>query len=334
MTMQLAGNLPLGAAVVFFVSFSATYWIMPYLIRKLSAAGLVGGDMHKKGCPQIPNIGGLGIAVGFIAGILAAVGMYTFLGLDVNLTHILIGFITVLIMALVGIFDDLFDMRQSVKAVLPVFAALPLMAISAGSTTMVIPFVGPVDFGFWYVVVLVPLGVTVASNLTNMLAGFNGLESGLGAIMAGTVAFIAFTQLGVNSGAGNALLLMAAMCGALVAFTKFNWFPAKVFPGDVGTLVVGASIASAVIVGNMEAAGAILVVPHALDFFIKMRHGLPKTFGKLRGDKLVCPKEGAKGLGQLIMKRTGGLSEKRLVLILLLVELLFALISIKLFAVF
>lgn len=333
MEEYLAGNLPIGAVLVFFVSFSATYWVMPYIIRKLSSAGLVGGDMHKKGCPPIPNMGGLGIAVGFIAGILAAVGMYTFLGLEMNLTHILIGFMTVLIMALVGVFDDLFDMRQFVKAVLPVFAALPLMAISAGSTTMVIPYVGPVDFGFWYVVILVPLGVTVASNLTNMLAGFNGLESGLGAIMTGAIAFIALTQLGANHGAGNALLLMASMCGALVAFTKFNWFPAKVFPGDVGTLVIGASIASAVIVGNMEAAGAILVVPHVLDFFIKLRHGMPKTFGKLKGNKLLCPKEGPKGLGQFVMDKTHGLSEKSLVLLLLLFELLFALLSIRLFAI-
>ncbi len=330
----LAGKLPEGAVLVFLASFASTYLIMPYLIRKLRAAGLVGGDMHKKGCPLIPNIGGLGIVVGFIAGILAAVGMHTFLGLDMNLTFVLTGLITVLIMAMVGIFDDLFDMRQDVKALLPVFAAVPLMAIRAGSTVLIFPFIGPVDFGLAYVIVLVPLGVTVASNLTNMLAGFNGLESGLGVIMLGAIGTIALTQLGVNPGAGNALLISAAMCGALLAFTRFNWFPARVFPGDVGTLIIGASLASAVIIGNMEAAGAILVIPHVVDFFIKARHGMPKTFGKLKGAKLICPKEGPKGLGQLLMDRLGGVGEKKLVIVLLLVELFFALVAIRLFAVF
>ena len=330
----LSGNVPAAAALVFGIAFLATNWIMPYVIRKLSAAGLVGGDMHKKGCPAVPNLGGMGIIVGYIAGVLAAVGLYTFFGLNMGLTRVLIGFITVLIMALIGIFDDLFEMRQWVKAVLPIFAAFPLMAIQAGDTTMMIPLLGPVDFGIWYIVILIPLGVTVASNLTNMLAGFNGLESGTGAIMTGAVALIALTQLGVYNGATDALILSAAMCGALLAFTRFNWFPAKVFPGDVGTLIIGGSVASAVMLGNMEAAGAILVIPHVIDFFIKLRHRFPKTFGKPeKNGKIYCPQIEARGLGQLVMKMTGGILEERLVLLLLLFELLFALVAIKLFAV-
>lgn len=324
-----------GAFIVFAVAFLCAYWVMPFLIKKLLFAGITGKDVHKKGGPEIPEMGGLAVVVGFIAGIMAAVAMYTFFGLQFDLTRVLIGLITVLIMALIGIFDDLFEMRQSVKAILPVFAAFPLMAVHAGDTVMNLPFIGMVDFGLAYVIILVPLGVTVASNLTNMLAGFNGLESGLGAIMTGTIAIIALTQVGTNVNAVDALVICAAMCGALLAFTRFNWFPAKVFPGDVATLVIGAALASAVIVGNMEAAGAILVVPHVVDFFIKAAHRMPKTFGVLgKGGKLYCPQDGPKGLGQLVMKLTGGLREKQLVLILLLVELLVALVTIRLFAVF
>jgi len=334
MMPYLSGNLPLGALIVFVASFSATYWVMPFLIRKLLNAGITGGDIHKKNCPLIPEMGGLGVVVGFIAGILLAVGMATFIGLEIGTTQVLIGLITVLIMALVGVFDDLFDMGQVVKAILPIFAAIPLMVLRVGSTSMTIPFIGAVDFGIWYVLLLIPLGVTVPSNLSNMLAGFNGLESGLGAVMTAAIAFIALTQLGVNPFAGDALIISVAMCGALLAFTRFNWFPARVFPGDVGTLIIGAAVASAVIIGNMEAAGAILVIPHTVDFFIKLRHGMPKTFGKLKRDKLLCPREGVMGLGQLIMKKTGGISETRLVAVLVLIEVFFALVSIRLFAVF
>jgi UDP-N-acetylglucosamine--dolichyl-phosphate N-acetylglucosaminephosphotransferase len=329
-----AGNMLVGFAVVLAVSFASAHWIAPAIIRKLKAAGITGRDVHKRGRPEIPEMGGIIIVVGFAAGILGAVGLYTFFGLGINLTNVLIGLITVLMMALIGIFDDLFEVGQKTKAVLPLFAALPLMAIHAGDTVMTFPFVGPVDVGMAYVVILVPLGVSVASNLTNMLAGFNGVETGLGAIMTGSVAFIALTQLGTYPGAPDALVISTAMCGALIAFTKINWFPAKVFPGDVGTLIIGASLASAVIVGNMEAAGAMLVVPHVVDFLMKARHGFPKTFGKVgRGGKLFCPQGGPMGLGQYIMAKTGGLGEKRLVAILLVLELLFALVAIKLFAV-
>ncbi len=325
----------LGSLLVFLCSFASTYWVMPHLIRKLINAGFIGKDANKKGTPSVPEMGGLGIVVGFIAGILVSVGLYTFFGLQITLTHVLIGLVTVLTMAFIGIFDDLFDMKQSIKALLPVFAAVPLMAIRAGDTVMTLPFVGPVDFGILYVLLLVPLGVTVASNLTNMLAGFNGLESGLGAIMVGTVAFIALTQVGVYDSALDTLIISSAMCGALVAFTFFNWFPAKVFPGDVGTLVIGACLASVVIIGNMEAAGAILVIPHVVDFFMKLRHGLPKTFGRVSSDgKLFAPKNGAQGLGQEIMARMGGVVETKLVLILLFIELVLGLLVIRLFAVF
>jgi UDP-N-acetylglucosamine--dolichyl-phosphate N-acetylglucosaminephosphotransferase len=327
-----ASSAPLGAALVFAVAFGSTYLITPFLIRKLKAAGIVGKDVHKKGLPEVPEMGGLAIVIGFVAGILAAVGLYTFFGLDADLTKVLIGMIVVLIMAFIGILDDLFEIRQSIKAVLPIFAALPLMAIQAGDTMMTLPIVGPVDFGMWYIILLVPLGVTVSSNLTNMLAGFNGLEVGLGAIMTGAIALIALSHIGNYGGSVEALIISAAMCGTLVAFLRFNWFPAKIFPGDVGTLVVGAAVSSAVIIGNMEAAGAILVIPHVIDFFIKLKNKFPKTFGKLKGNKLVTPKEGARGLGQLVMDKLGGVGEKRLVLIFLLVELFIALAAIWLFA--
>ncbi len=331
----LSGHTLEGAALVFMAAFAATYWVTPFVIRKLTFAGILGKDVHKKGGTAVPEMGGLAVVVGFIAGILSAVIMYTFFGLGFDLTKVLIGMITVLIMAIVGIFDDLFEMRQRVKAILPIFAAVPLIAIHAGDTTMVVPLVGPVNFGILYVLILIPLGVTVASNLTNMLAGFNGLETGLGAIMTGTVAFIALTQLHAYPSATDALIISVAMCGALVAFLKFNWFPAKAFPGDAGTLIIGASLASAVIVGNMEAAGAILVIPYVVDFFIKLKHGFPKTFGKLGKDgKIYCPKKEPMGLGQYIMAKANGIGEKKLVLILLAVELVFALAAIWLFAVF
>ncbi|MFH1447977.1 MAG: hypothetical protein ABIG39_03880 [Candidatus Micrarchaeota archaeon] len=328
-------NAHFGALLVFGAALVSTYWVMPHIIRKLSHANIVGRDVNKKERPKVPEMGGLGIVVGFISGILIAVGLYTFFGLGVDLTRVLIGMVTVLIMAFIGIFDDLFDMGQRVKAVLPVLAALPLIAIQAGDTVMFVPLLGPIDFGILYLIILVPLGVTVSSNLTNMLAGFNGLESGLGILMTGTIAIIALTQIGIYDYSLDALVISSAMCGALVGFTRFNWFPARVFPGDVGTLIIGAALSSAVIMGNMESAGAILVIPYVIDFFMKMKHGFPKTFGIVGATgRLCCPKTGPMGLGQYIMKKTGGVSEVNLVMAILSIELLLSLVVISLFGVF
>lgn len=49
----------------FIVSFLATYLIMPKLIKKLKNAEIIGKDIHKPTKPLIPEMGGLGILLGF-----------------------------------------------------------------------------------------------------------------------------------------------------------------------------------------------------------------------------------------------------------------------------
>jgi len=109
---------------------------------------------------------------------------------------------------------------------------------------MRIPFVGLIDFGIFYSLVLVPLGITGAANAVNMLAGFNGLEVGMGMVAIGTLAIIAYLN-----GITTSLVILMAALGALVAALYYNWYPAKILVGDVGTLTIGAVVASAVIVG-------------------------------------------------------------------------------------
>ncbi len=61
--------------------------------------------------------------------------------------------------------------------------------------------------------------------------------------------------------------------------------------GDVGTLLIGAVIAAAVILGNFEAAGAIIIIPYLIDFAIKLVNKLPSEdwWGTLRGRKALLP---------------------------------------------
>lgn len=316
--------------LIFLAAFISTFLSVPWIIPKLRRARLVGKDVNKPKNPEVPEMGGFTIILGFCMGVLFAIAMSTFFrsfGPEFELKYVLAALLTILIMSLIGIFDDLFAMHQAVKAALPLFAALPLVAVKAGDTTMIIPFFGTIDFGIFYILVLVPIAMAGASNVTNMLAGFNGLEAGMGLVAVSSLAVIAWMI-----GSTEAVILLIAMVGALLAFLYYNRYPAKILIGDIGTLSIGAVIASSVIIGNFETAGIIVIIPYAIDFFIKAKNGFPSRnwWGEFRNGKLLCKKTPV-GLCQAIMKLTGGISEQGLVLTLISLEAVFGIIAILLF---
>jgi UDP-N-acetylglucosamine--dolichyl-phosphate N-acetylglucosaminephosphotransferase len=296
-------------------------------------AGIVGKDMNKPGHPEVPEMGGFGIIIGFVVGILLALVFETFFGkmLAIDRVALLAALATVLIVALIGVLDDLLRIGQVSKAVLPVFSALPLIAMKIGKSTMRLPFLGPVDFGIFYYLILVPLGITGAANGVNMLAGFNGLEVGLGIIATGSLAIIAYTIKATTS-----FVLLLAMLGALLAIFYYNWYPAKVLIGDVGTFSIGAIVAVAVIMGNFESAGVIVIIPYFLDFLIKAVNRFPTRgwWGKYYEGRLHCPQSRPIGLCQFVMKLSGGIHERILVLVLIGIEAVFGLIAVLLYAKF
>lgn len=305
--------------LILLISFGVSFMGFPIIIPRLKKAGIVGKNMNSEKQEEIPEMGGLVIAIGFGAGIVTTIFLRTFFDvfLSVSLTSILAVLSTVLIVVLIGIFDDLISIRQGSKAIIPVFAALPLMAIKEGQYLMKIPFYGIVNFGVYYSLIIVPLGITGAANAINMLAGFNGLEVGMGLVAVGTLAIIAYLL-----GEVTAFIILIAALGALLATVYYNWYPAKILIGDVGTLSIGAIIASAIIIGNFEMAGIIIIIPYVVDFIIKAKNHFPGEgwWGIYRKGKLYCPDGGPVGLCQLIMKLFGGISERNLVLVLMGVE--------------
>ena len=315
----------------FGASLLVTIVVVTLLIPRLHRARIVGKDMHKPGRPEVAEMGGLAIVAGTGVGISTALAMMSFFHVfqDASEVLLLAALATILLTALIGIVDDLLGMRQVVKAFLPAVAALPLVALRAGHTSLVIPFVGRIDFWIFYPLFLVPAGVMVAANAVNMLAGFNGMEAGMGLVAMGSLAVIA-----ASIHATTALVILLAGAGALLGVLFFNWYPAKILVGDVGTLSIGALIATAVIVGNFETAGVIVIIPYAIDFLFKAAHGFPTTewWGILGEDgKLRCPSTGPVGLCQFIMKITGGIKEWALTSVLMGVELIFGMLAIAVY---
>ena len=313
---------------ILLISFLASFVLFPTMIIRLKKAGIVGKNMNSALQEEVTEMGGLVIVAGFGAGLFTIIAVKTFFNIfpSVDLISILIALSTILIVVLIGIFDDLVSMPQQIKAFMPIFAALPLIVIEEGSVFMKFPFFGNINFGLLYTLVIIPLEVTIAANAVNMLAGFNGLEVGMGIIAVGSLAIIAYLL-----GKITVLVILLAALGALLAALHFNWFPAKILVGDVGTLSIGAIIAVAVIMGNFEIVGVILLIPYIIDFIIKAKNRFPYSFGVYRGGKLYCPEGGPVGLGQLIMKMCGGISERNLVLVLMGIEAVCGVVAILLY---
>lgn len=311
------------------LSFLVTFILTHFIIPRLKRFGITGKDENKEGNPEVPEMGGIGVVAGLTAGILLALFFSTFAdsGFQFNIIFVLAALITIHSISFIGIVDDLLNVPQWMKAILPLFAAIPLIVVSAaGSTSLTIPFLGSIDFGILYLFILVPIGIAVCSNLTNMLAGFNGMESGMGAVIFGTMSILA-----IATGSKEMAVVFLPMLFALLAFLYYNRFPARIFPGDVGNLTIGVALAAGVIIGNFESAGAILMIPYAIDFLIKVRKRFPHTHQEVREGKLF-PKEGrVAGFVHVVMKAFNGISEKNLALSFIALEALFGVIVLLLY---
>jgi len=301
-------------------SFFLTFLTLPFFIKKLNQAKIVGLDVNKKDRPAVAEMGGLAIISSFLGSIFLLIVLVLFFNYKFNLWHIIAASLSALAVAFIGIVDDLIDIRQILKALLPLFCAIPLMLIVT-DTTLNFPIIGKIDFGIFYIVLLVPLGLAVASNLTNMLAGFNGLEAGLGIIIFSFMLIISILSNNLESAA-----LFSIILGSLVAFLYYNFYPAKVFMGDCATLLIGAILAAGTIIGKLEVIGALALILYVIDFFIKAFNKFPTKdwWGEYKDGKLFSSKP--KTLATYIMKFTNGIKETNLVFLLWILQIIICLI--------
>ena len=238
---------------------AVTFIIVPWLIPRLKARGIVGKDLNKPGQPEIAEMGGIAVVVGFFAGISV---LLTFNHIT-NKDLLNVSLSAILGAAFVGMMDDMFDMRQRHKALLPFILALPLGV--AVDPRIVVPHVGTLNFGL-LMPIAAAFAVTCAANAANMLEGFNGLGTGMGIIMSLTLVVLA-----VMHNRTDGVYLLVPLLGALVAFLWFNQYPAKVFPGDTMTLFMGATIAVAGILSRLQVQTFFIFLPMIVEFFLKFR---------------------------------------------------------------
>ncbi|MFY9606224.1 MAG: hypothetical protein WAS24_05790 [Thermoplasmata archaeon] len=233
--------------------------IIPWLIPRLKARGIVGKDLNKPSKPDIAEMGGIAVVIGFFAGVSVLVSLN---GIK-NIELLNVSLSAALGAAFVGMMDDLFDLRQRYKAFLPFVIALPFAA--AADPHFVIPHVVEVNLGPW-MLLAAAFAVTCAANAANMLEGFNGLGAGLGIIMSTTLVI-----LGVVHDRTDGAYLLVPLLGSLVAFLWFNKYPARIFPGDTMMLFMGATLAIAGILSNLQVQTAFIFIPMIVEFFLKLK---------------------------------------------------------------
>ncbi len=238
------------------IAFCVAFFFLRKHIDLAKSRGLVGKDVHKPDKPEVAEMGGFGIIFGFLFGIAVAFPFF-----PQYYYQMLAAILAIIIAAFIGVFDDLFKLSPLKKIVLLLISSIPLVITRLGNTSIYLPFFGTVDLGLAYTLILIPLFVTVFANMTNMLAGYNGLEAGLGIITI--FYFLIGAILTQNT---FIIVLLIPFLFTLIAFYYFNKYPAKVFPGDVGTLAIGAIIASAAIIGNAEMLAIYLTLIYLINF--------------------------------------------------------------------
>tara|TARA_Y100000034_G_scaffold136953_1_gene217553 strand:- start:9545 stop:10558 length:1014 start_codon:yes stop_codon:yes gene_type:complete len=271
-----------------FISFLLTLLTLPKWIKKSKQAGLLWEDMNKPGHPKnVPSSGGVVVVLSFIIGVLSYIAIRTFFIDSINgITLEIFALISViLILAIIGLADDLLGWRHEglskrFRIFLALMAAIPLIVINAGVSSMNFPFLGIIEFGLIYPLILIPLGIAGATISYNFLAGFNGLESGQGIIILSFLSLISYI-----TGSAWLALIGLIMVSSLIVFYIYNKYPAKVFPGDSLTWAIGALIAIMAILGNFEKIAVFIFIPYFLETILKLRGKLKRqSFAKPNKD--------------------------------------------------
>lgn len=235
------------------VSGLIAFFLAPAMIALGRRLGIVGVDVHKPWKPIIPKTGGLVIILSTTSGML--IGAYVS-GIQVLIPIIL----SCLIAAAIGFIEDFKEeINPRLKPLLLVFASLPILAFEVYSPRPLIPFLGRARLYKVYPV-LVMASYPVVCNAVNSIDILNG-----SVLLTSIPFFIMSAVIFYLRGDLHLLMLTSIFLAAAVAMFPYNMYPAKTFIGNSGSLFLGAGITSMAIVGGIEVAAIIALMPQIMN---------------------------------------------------------------------
>jgi UDP-GlcNAc:undecaprenyl-phosphate/decaprenyl-phosphate GlcNAc-1-phosphate transferase len=198
--------------------------------------------------PTIPRFGGLALFLGILVPSLA------FLPLGGELRGVVLG---AAVATTVGAIDDFRHLTWWQKLSGQLLAAAIPTGFGVYLHTFTFPVLGRQVVPSWLGVSLTILGIVAVMNMVNFLDGLDGLAAGVCAISGFT-----FAVIELSLGRIGAAVLAAIVCGACLGFLRHNFYPARVFMGDSGALLLGFTLAATSVQGLLKTAAlATLVLP-------------------------------------------------------------------------
>ena len=209
----------------FITAFMITYVAIPKVIffaEKLRLLDEAGTRASHKG--SVPIFGGIAIFSGIIFSLLFWADIE-------NIQYLLV---SILIVFFVGVIDDLLVLSPFKKIVGQVIATLIIIFLGDLQIDNMHGVLGVYDLPFWTGTLFTIFVVIVITNGFNLIDGVDGLAGGIGVISS-----FSFGVIALLMDQSDMALLAFTLMGALLGFLRYNFFPAKIFMGDTGSLVVG-----------------------------------------------------------------------------------------------
>lgn len=248
--MEITKLVIFGSFVVAFLVALATTPLAIKLAPKLGAMDIPKDErrMHNK---PMPRFGGMAIFLGTM------VSFAVFLHGSDKILAVMLG--GTLIYCL-GVIDDLKDLNAKVKFVCELLIAM-LMYSMGLKIEFIDNYFGPGAWRFGTVVcfIVTVLWIVGITNTINLVDGLDGLAAGITAIASMSVAYVAYIH-GDKYGLLIVCAAMMAVAGGAVGFLPYNFYPAKIFMGDSGSLFLGFMIASLSVVGPLKKSTVVAVV--------------------------------------------------------------------------
>ncbi|MHA1409012.1 MAG: UDP-N-acetylglucosamine--dolichyl-phosphate N-acetylglucosaminephosphotransferase [Candidatus Odinarchaeia archaeon] len=290
----------------FVVVLIITFIAIPIAAKKFKEAKLTGKNLNSINEEEIPE--SLGLIVGMIF-ILSTVILSFIITPLIGLVYTML--MTSILALLLGFIDDILGIRWRYKIFIPLIAAIPLILNFTGSTSIELPFFGVVELGLTYTLIIIPLITVYMANSINIHAGVNSLEVGQVLVLSGVILIV-----GVMTNNTFAVYMVVPLIATTIALSYYNKYPAKVFVGNSFTYFAGMALIAIAILANMERIVILCTFPQLINFV----YSLKDFFGETpRHRKPVYNKEtglmedsGSHTLLNLILKKTGPISERKL----------------------
>lgn len=247
-------DIILYGAVASAISFAAVYFLTPVAIRSLTAKGSVVQDYHKPGRPPVPRPAGPVLMAGIA---IAEIALFIFT-MD---TAVLAVLASTAVAFAVGYVDDRKVMPGWFKPAALLLAAVPIVALGAHGAHLNLVF-GSAFIPLLYLV-LVFVVMPIAGNTINSIDVLNGVASGF--VLIASVPLLAAIAV---FGSMQVFLAGLPLLFGTLAFFKYHKYPSRIFPGDSGTLLLGAMYGALAVAGRAEIIGIVALLPAVVNSFL------------------------------------------------------------------